>query len=347
MPGVPRAGVPDSVAVRITASGWPLQASRAPGRVQRGKKLLGLRSGSPRIVQAGQVDGGVDRLTDLGGPVHFREWVGPDRQTFVCLHAVGGSHLQWTEVAPGLARHGRVLAVDLPGFGSTPRAGRSARLPDNQRLVSRFLATATTGNVILVGHSMGGALSILQAAAEPSSVARLVLSGSCLPAAKADTSDVAAFRWFLVHRLRMRGRALLRNRGFPTVARLVREGMRGAAADPGSIDPEIVRASVELALTTQPRRDTVTSFAQGARSTFSLLSRGAEFRALLNRIKCPVLLVHGGRDRTVPVGFARRVASDHPSWQLAVLPDLGHMLQLESSNRWLFAVEAWLRSLPE
>ncbi len=293
------------------------------------------------------MDGGVARVIDLGGPVHFREWIGPDQQTFVCLHAVGGSHLQWAEVAPGLARHGRVIAVDLPGFGATPRAGRSARLPDNQQLVSRFLATTTTGNVVIVGHSMGGALGILQAAREPSSVARLVLSSSCLPAARADTSDAAAFRWFLAHRLRMRGRVLLRSRGrVPTVARLVSEGIGGAAADPASIDPAIVRASVELARSTQPRRDTVTSFAQGARSTFSLLSRGAEFRALLNRVTCPVLLVHGGRDRTVPVEFARRVARDHPSWRLVVLSDLGHMVQLESSNRWLSAVEAWLGSLP-
>jgi pimeloyl-ACP methyl ester carboxylesterase len=294
------------------------------------------------------VDGGVDRVIDLGGPVHFREWMGPDRQTFVCLHAVGGSHLHWAGAAPGLARHGRVIAIDLPGFGSTPREGRSARLPDNQRLLSRFLGTATTGNVVLVGHSMGGALAILQAAAEPSSVARLVLSSSCLPAARADSSDAAAFRWFLAHRLRMRGRALLRSRGrLPNVARLVSEGIRGAAADPASIDPAIVQASAELARTAQPHGDTLKAFAEGARSTFSLLSHGAEFRVLLNRITCPVLLVHGSRDRTVPVGFALRAAKDHPSWQLAVLADLGHMAQLESANRWLFAVEAWLRSLPE
>ncbi len=303
---------------------------------------------SLRIMQAGHVDGGVDRVIDLGGPVHFREWIGPDRQTFVCLHAVGGSHLQWAHVAPGLARHGRVIAVDLPGFGATPRAGRSAHVSHNRRLVSQFLATATTGRVVIVGHSMGGALGILQAAAEPSSVGGLVLSSSCLPPARADTSDAAAFRWFVAHRLRMRGRALRTSCGrLPTVTRLVSEGIRGAAADPATIDPEIVRASVELARSTQSRRDTVTSFAQGARSTFSLLSHGAEFRTLLNRVTCPVLLIHGARDRTVPLGFAQRVARDHPAWQLAVLADLGHMVQLESSERWLSVVEAWLRSMPQ
>src|SRR2546422_312011 len=67
------------------------------------------------------------RWADIAGPVHYREWTGPvDGPVFLCLHGLGGSNLNWALVAPGLASRGRVLAVDLAGFGLTPTAGRGS-----------------------------------------------------------------------------------------------------------------------------------------------------------------------------------------------------------------------------
>ena len=64
------------------------------------------------------------RWADVGGPVHYREWEGPaDGPIFVCVHGLGGSLLNWAGVAPGLARHGRVVALDLAGFGLTAPEG--------------------------------------------------------------------------------------------------------------------------------------------------------------------------------------------------------------------------------
>ena len=61
---------------------------------------------------------------DVGCRVHYREWPGPaEGQTFVCVHGLGGSLVNWALVAPGLARHGRVLALDLAGFGLTDPDG--------------------------------------------------------------------------------------------------------------------------------------------------------------------------------------------------------------------------------
>src|SRR3954454_18265459 len=35
------------------------------------------------------------------------------------IHGLGGSSVTWVEVMRGLAEHGPVVAVDLPGFGRT------------------------------------------------------------------------------------------------------------------------------------------------------------------------------------------------------------------------------------
>src|SRR5712691_5881561 len=103
---------------------------------------------------------------DLGGPVAYRTWNGPSRTTFVLVHGLGGSHLNWVQVAPALAGLGRVFALDLPGFGYSPRAGRRSRLMDGRRVVSGFIEKFRSGSVILCGNSMGGGIGILQAAVE-------------------------------------------------------------------------------------------------------------------------------------------------------------------------------------
>ena len=75
---------------------------------------------------------------DLVGPVSFLEWDGPSTATFVLVHGLGGSSLNWSQVGPGLSGLGRVLALDLPGFGRSPRAGRGSGLMDQRRALSRF-----------------------------------------------------------------------------------------------------------------------------------------------------------------------------------------------------------------
>ena len=79
------------------------------------------------------------RFVDLDGPVHYVEWEGPAERTFVLVHGLGGSLLSWLAVAPGLARHGRVLALDLPGFGRTERNERRSRVSDLRAMVSMFV----------------------------------------------------------------------------------------------------------------------------------------------------------------------------------------------------------------
>src|SRR5215210_8823082 len=118
------------------------------------------------------------RTVDLEGPVAYREWEGPSDTAFVLVHGLGASHLSWVQVADGLSGLGRVFAIDLPGFGASPLAGRGAGLMDQRRTLSRFIGSLGVKRVVLAGSSMGGALSILQAAVEPSAVSGLVLTNS-------------------------------------------------------------------------------------------------------------------------------------------------------------------------
>src|SRR5688572_3836934 len=121
------------------------------------------------------------KTVEIDGPIAYREWEGPPETTFILLHGLGASHLSWVQVGESLSGLGRVLAFDLPGFGRSPLEGRGAGLMDQRRTVSRFIEELGGGRVVLGGSSMGGALSILQAAVEPSSVAGIVLTNSVFP----------------------------------------------------------------------------------------------------------------------------------------------------------------------
>jgi pimeloyl-ACP methyl ester carboxylesterase len=150
------------------------------------------------------------RFVDLDGPVHFVDFGGEGPSdagpTMVLVHGLGGSHLNWLEAGPGLATGGRrVLALDLAGFGRTPRAGRSARVRANQRLLGRFLDQVVGGPAILVGNSMGGMIALLEAADHPWRVAALVLVDPAMPRGRGIRLDLEGVR-VLAAELRSGGR---------------------------------------------------------------------------------------------------------------------------------------------
>src|SRR5437899_6077868 len=121
------------------------------------------------------------QTVDLGGPIVYRTWDGPPGTPFVLVHGLGGSHLNWLQVGSGLSGLGRVLALDLPGFGRSPAAGRGTRVMDLRRSLARFIDEAASGQVIVIGNSMGGLIASVHAAAEPERVAGVVHSASAFP----------------------------------------------------------------------------------------------------------------------------------------------------------------------
>ncbi len=125
-------------------------------------------------------DGAASRFADLDGPVHYLDF-GGSGPTLVLVHGLGGSHVNWLAAGPLLAEHARVLAVDLVGFGRTPPSGRSSRVGANQRLLGRFVEEVAGAPVVLAGNSMGGMISVLEAAQHPERVAGLVLVDPSVP----------------------------------------------------------------------------------------------------------------------------------------------------------------------
>jgi pimeloyl-ACP methyl ester carboxylesterase len=279
---------------------------------------------------------------DLDGPVAYRAWDGPSDTAFVLVHGLGASHLSWVQVAEGLSGLGRVIAVDLPGFGATPLAGRGAGLMDQRRTLSALIGWIDAPRVALCGNSMGGAISILQAAVEPTTVAGIVLTNSVFPwrfKAVPHPLVLAAFGIYATPRLG-EGVVAWRVRDMDP-DQMVRLSLRVLAADPRSIPDDVVRLHVDLARERRNEPDVARSFVDAARSMLRLGRRPQISRRALDNVACPVLLLHGRRDRLVPAAFAEAELARHPGWRGRFFRDLGHIPQMEAPGRWLAEVADW------
>lgn len=94
----------------------------------------------------------------------------------ILVHGLSGSTLWWSRNIEPLARHYRVLAVDLPGFGSLYRHRNRFALERAALWLRAFMDAAGIRRAHLIGHSMGGYICLRLAATYPRSVRRLVLA---------------------------------------------------------------------------------------------------------------------------------------------------------------------------
>jgi pimeloyl-ACP methyl ester carboxylesterase len=124
--------------------------------------------------------------------------------------------------------------------------------------------------------------------------------------------------------------------------RLIQEGFKIVMADPSKIDPALVEAHVETARLHAEEPDAIPAFMEATRSMLRTGDRPGFVEELIERIRVPVLVIHGVKDRLVNVNLARRAVGGRPNWSLAEFGDIGHAAQMEAPGRWVSTVEDWL-----
>lgn len=93
----------------------------------------------------------------------------------VLLHNGGTSHTIWRHQIADLATDHRVVAVDLPGFGDSPRPSRPIDLADHIELITALIEHDGLSPVSLVGNCMGSAIAAGVAANNSSDVRALIM----------------------------------------------------------------------------------------------------------------------------------------------------------------------------
>jgi pimeloyl-ACP methyl ester carboxylesterase len=278
------------------------------------------------------------------GPVHRVEF-GGSGDLIVLVHGLGGSTTNWIAVADGLARHGRVLALDLPGFGLSP-PGPDYRLETHRDAVEEFIemegAPAT-----LIGNSTGGLVAQMVAAHRPALVSRLLLVAPASPPVLPDPR----LDWPTAIRL-----ALQATPGFGTVygrrfiathtpEELVRLSLEMITHQRGRVPLDVIEASVDMARIRRELPWSAEATARTATSIAAFYANRADHVRMIRAITAPTLVVQGVSDHIVSPTAVERICRLRPDWKLVQMEDTGHTPQMDAPLRFLAEVEPWLSEI--
>jgi len=104
-----------------------------------------------------------ERQVEIAGRrLNFAE-SGQGQRAFVLIHGMGGRWQHWLETIPTLARHGRVLAIDLPGFGRSELPVDGVSLDGYADTAAVLCRALSVDRAVILGHSMGGLIALLAA----------------------------------------------------------------------------------------------------------------------------------------------------------------------------------------
>ena len=271
--------------------------------------------------------------THGGVTLHVRRTPGPADAdaTAVYVHGLGGSATNWTDLAAQLSTRVPGVALDLPGFGrSVPPRHFDYSIPAHADTVARFVRGLDAGPVHLFGNSMGGAITMLLAARHPELVRTLTLVSPAVPDLRPYLTRMSDPRLTIAY-LPVIGPRVRRQMAREDVDKRVMRLLRLCFAEPDRI-PESRRR--EAAEEFAERERLVWSNPALARSTVGLFRtwiapRARSLWSIAPAISAPTLVVWGAKDRLVTVRKAPRTAQLLQHGRLLVLPNTGHVAQME------------------
>lgn len=279
---------------------------------------------------------GMERFTiELRGPLHGIDYGGEGRLVLL-VHGLGGSSVNWTEIGEGMTRLGKVVAPDLPGFGRSPPAGRSATAPKLAAFLADFIESRTDRPAVLAGNSMGALIVMLLAGERPDLVERLILIDPPAPGGDLRSLNPIWAATMPIYFIPGANRALMawvyRRE---TLRERAEDGLRVLAGRDSRIPDETIRLHLETALERMHMPWAYRTYFKAYRSIFRQLFPPWKYDRMARRITAPVLLVHGTSDSVVPFRAAARLAGLRPDWTFAPLVGAGHIAMLEAPRLFL------------
>ena len=242
----------------------------------------------------------------------------------VLIHGMFGDFLDWEPVLQPLSRSHRVIALDLPGFGSSSKPRREYTAEFLLANLVQLLRHLSIDRATLVGNSFGGQIAILYALSSPESVAKLVLVNS--GGFQRFTPEETAFT---ESRFNEAGLAALT----PEINTLL---FSVVFAQPSAASAAYLERQ-NAKLTRQDYPAYAYAIASNIRLSLStyLLDR-------LPEVACPTLLVWGEKDLVLPLPQARLAVSLLAHGEIAIIPACGHAPQLECPAEFLSSVKPFL-----
>src|SRR5215510_13901019 len=267
-----------------------------------------------------------ERFAEVRG-TRLRYLAAGDGEPLLLVHGLGGAAANWLALAPLLLPTRRLLVPELPGHGGSSALPAAPSLNAYADRLGLVLEHEGLGPAAVVGHSLGGAISLRLSIRRPDLVSALVLAG-----AAGISSGTRNARYALtITGIVKPGRKLAPYRRRIARSNTLRRIVFGRW---GASDAQALPRELAEAFLSGPARHTDTVSAAKA------LVRD-DPRPDLDRVRCPSLVLWGARDNQLPVAdafdYARRLRA-----RLRVIADCGHLLIGERPAACADAIENFL-----
>jgi pimeloyl-ACP methyl ester carboxylesterase len=258
----------------------------------------------------------VSSITTDQGIVHY-EVYGRGKPV-ILLHGWLGSWGLWQETMGFLGQYYRTYALDFWGFGESGKKRETYAVQDFVSLVNQFMEQLGIMHAPLVGHSMGGTVSLSVAIRFPERVSKVVVVGSpivgsslAIPLKLAGMRPIAFMLFNMMGTFR-----LAMKMASPIICRDER------FAD--MMDRDLSRTTVESFL----------------RSIASL--RRTDLRPMLDQVKVPAMGMFGDRDVIVNPKQWQPMLKGIPQARIERFPQAGHFIMLEEPKSFSEKLKSFL-----
>ncbi len=226
---------------------------------------------------------------------------------FLFIHGAGGTASKWrrtTSILGGIPWQ----VVDLPGHGEA----RDAAAPDQVSIewYAEALVSRIEEEVILVGHSMGGLISLELAARTPN-VVGLVLAASHVR--------------------------------LPVHPKILDQLAQGTF--PESLFHASYSKTVAPELLAEERQELTMNSSEVTLADFRSCDQYSQGAARLRQLNIPVLAIYGAEDRLLPPGAAEELRGICPRVQTVTIEGAGHYVMLEQPQVFVEAIVQFQESL--
>ncbi len=240
-------------------------------------------------------------------------------ETILFIHGLASSSYSWRYVIHDLSSMYRTIAIDLKGAGHSDKPlDHKYSLEDQVDMVIRFIMVKDLNNITLVGHSYGGAVSLMVdqqlSAKDP---ARKVISRIILLDPMAYKDKIP----FVINLLRIpKLNSLLLSCLLPfgRLPSLVRLGSGKTFYNKSRITDEMI--DVYMGFLKQPGG--VPALITTIEQIFA--NDTEDFHRLLKTIRIPVLIIWGREDPIIPLSVGEKLKEDIPHANWLIIPECGH-----------------------
>ena len=240
----------------------------------------------------------------------------------VLLHGWPSNSREWRRQIDALSDEFTVVAWDAPGAGLSSDPPEAFRLADWADCLAAFIDALGLERPHVAGLSFGGGLALELYRRHPAIPRTLILTSAYAGWAGSLPAEVVHERLQL----------MLRNCDLPS-DRWAPAWIKTLLADDASED--MVAELMLIASETHPAGTMVAmrAFAE------------ADLRDVLPRIDVPTLLLYGDNDVRAPQDVWEPVHSGIRGSKLVLIPDVGHMIDIEAAERFNTEVRAFLRAV--